>query len=128
MAKKPIDPAILEALHAQEQKLVTQHEKNVVKLQAAHAKELAAQKKNLIATVKAIEVPPAADKSPAAIAKKSHHKAVLAALAHLLPKVLRGHRIVTPGTLLHRHKRLVAAKWASRSHRDACRSPIRSRR
>ena len=36
---------------------------------------------------------------------------MLAALARLLPKALRGHRIVTPGTLLRWHKRMVAAKW-----------------
>jgi hypothetical protein len=38
-------------------------------------------------------------------------RAVLAALARLLPKALRGHRIVTPGTLLRWHKRMAAAKW-----------------
>jgi hypothetical protein len=38
-------------------------------------------------------------------------RAVLAALARLLPKALRGHRIVTRGTLLRWHKRMVAAKW-----------------
>jgi hypothetical protein len=38
-------------------------------------------------------------------------RAVLAALARLLPKALRGHRIVTPGTLLRWHKRMLAGKW-----------------
>ena len=37
-------------------------------------------------------------------------RAVLAALARLLPTALRGHRTVTPGTSLRRHKRMVAGK------------------
>src|ERR1700730_7666910 len=38
-------------------------------------------------------------------------RAVLAALARLLPAVLRAHRFVTPGTLLARHRQLITRKW-----------------
>ncbi len=36
---------------------------------------------------------------------------VLAALARLLPAVLRAHRLVTPGTLLAWHRHLITRKW-----------------
>jgi putative transposase len=38
-------------------------------------------------------------------------RAILAALARLLPAALRGSRLVTPGTLLAWHRRLIARKW-----------------
>ncbi|MBR7837455.1 transposase [Actinospica durhamensis] len=49
-------------------------------------------------------------------------RAVLAALARVLPKLLRTHRIVTPGTLLRWHSRMVARKW--RQPRPPGRPPI----
>ena len=38
-------------------------------------------------------------------------RAVLAALIRLLPARLRIHRLVTPGTVLRWHRRLIAPKW-----------------
>jgi putative transposase len=54
-------------------------------------------------------------------------RAVLAALARLLPTGLRGSRLVTPGTLLAWHRRLVTRKWTypSRSGRPSAGQEIR---
>ncbi len=40
-------------------------------------------------------------------------RAVLAVLIQLLPGKLRAHRLVTPGTVLRWHRRLVARKWTN---------------
>ena len=46
-------------------------------------------------------------------------RAVLAALARLLPRPLRMSRLVTPGTLLRWHQRLVAGAGAIRTREGA---------
>jgi putative transposase len=38
-------------------------------------------------------------------------RVVFAALVRALPTMLRGHRLVTSGTILRWHRRLVATKW-----------------
>jgi putative transposase len=38
-------------------------------------------------------------------------RAMLAALIRHLPAVLRGHRLVTPATVLRLHRRLITRKW-----------------
>jgi hypothetical protein len=38
-------------------------------------------------------------------------RAVLAALTRRLPQARRGHRLITPGTILRWHRRLIAKKW-----------------
>lgn len=38
-------------------------------------------------------------------------RAVFAALVRRLPRMLREHRLITPGTILRWHRRLIAQKW-----------------
>ena len=55
-------------------------------------------------------------------------RAILAALTRLLPTWLRGHRLVTPETLLRWHRRLTAKKWNTPTPPAAHRSRPRPRR
>jgi hypothetical protein len=43
-------------------------------------------------------------------------RALLAALIQRLPALLRGHRLITPTTILRWHRRLVAKKWTYPNH------------
>ena len=54
-------------------------------------------------------------------------RAILAVLIRLLPGRLRAHRLVTPGTVLRWHHRLIARKW-TRTGRDGLQSALRSPR
>ncbi|HEU5390012.1 MAG TPA: hypothetical protein VFV73_29340 [Streptosporangiaceae bacterium] len=51
-------------------------------------------------------------------------RAVMAALIRLLPGKLRAHRLVTPGTVLRWHRRLVTRKWTH--PRRTGRPPVRA--
>jgi hypothetical protein len=51
-------------------------------------------------------------------------RAVLAALMRLLPTNLRAHRLITPGTVLRWHRRLVTRTWTY-PHRPG-RAPLRT--
>jgi putative transposase len=53
-------------------------------------------------------------------------RAILTALIRLLPGRLQAHRLVTPGTVLRWHRRLVAASGPTRTGQDGRRSAPRS--
>jgi putative transposase len=53
-------------------------------------------------------------------------RAILAALARLLPVAVRARRLVTPGTLLAWHRGLITRKWTYRTGQVARQSARRS--
>ena len=55
-------------------------------------------------------------------------RAVLTALAGLLPAWLRAYRLVTPGTVLRWHRRLITHKWTYSNRAGRLRSAPRSPR
>src|SRR4051794_23250987 len=56
-------------------------------------------------------------------------RAIFAALTRWLPKDLRSHRLVTPGTILRWHRRLVRGRWTpTRTGPDGHRSTTSSPR
>ncbi|MCU1664062.1 MAG: hypothetical protein JWR58_4127 [Pseudonocardia sp.] len=50
-------------------------------------------------------------------------RALLAALIRRLPAVSRGHRLITPATVLRWHRRLVTKKWTYPNHHIVRRRP-----
>jgi hypothetical protein len=46
-------------------------------------------------------------------------RAILATLIRLLPKTVQNHRLVTPGSVLRWHRRLVARRWTYPAAPDA---------